>query len=179
MTGLCSKRGLGFSPCGKAWISCTALGPAASHPARAGLRNAERQSHAGGKPCPTLRPPRHQEKVNVAEFGGVSLLKGNKLSCSGRTVALVQGDDIRPTPRQDGTARHGAAVRVALPQGRCGRRYNRIHVAGRGGAGRAVRAHQHGRERVHEVWGGAAVLEEVAQGVLLIQGGDHGRAVML
>lgn len=89
---------------------------------------------------------------------------------------LVQRDDVRPTSRQSRAASHGA---VALPQAGRGRRDHAVHAAAVGGADPTVGSHHDRSQGAHEMRGGPPILEKVAQGVLLVQGGDDGRAVML
>ena len=94
------------------------------------------------------------------------------------SVGLVQGDDVWPAGRERRVATHGAVVSVALSQ-RAGGDDAADAAAGR--AAGAVRACHHRGQGVHidEVARRASVLEEMAERILLIQGGDHGRAVML
>lgn len=90
----------------------------------------------------------------------------------------VQGDDVRPAARQRGAAAaHGAAVALAQRAGGD----DAADAAGGRADGTAVRRPQHGTQGVdvEEVAGGAPVLEEVAESVLLVQGGDDRGAVVL
>lgn len=94
------------------------------------------------------------------------------------SVGLVQGNDVWPAAREHRVATYCPVVSVALSQCAGG---DDAADAATSRADGAVRSCHHGGQGIHvyEVARRASVLEEMAKCVLLIQGGDHGRAVML